>query len=387
MNLSYLVVPFEQFEKECLTIIEIGEDLVSNTNVSNTNSVDLDDNVTAWVGRCLKLLSESFADPNNDFLHGFKSARVQKYSFPNIGGTQKSDAVLKKELQQLVNVKIAWLQSTLKFLKFSGYIIDRVNHPSLSSLTTEEKMAILLYRLYILDDGYYHSAHMLFESSGVIVKNLEDIRGMVGVMEKNGFVRSQGGAGYDIAVSITTEGKIYVEKYKSEIMRLLEQPARSRLEQNPKPEIKQVFIVHGHNELMKSTVARFIEHLNLEAIILHEKASKGKTLIEKFSLHSDVHYAIVLLSADDRGFSKNESIDNSKLRARQNVIFELGFFIGKLGRENVHAIFEQLDNFDMPTDFAGVAMTPFDAAGGWKMQLINELKAAGAQLDLSRVFS
>ena len=98
-----------------------------------------------------------------------------------------------------------------------------------------------------------------------------------------------------------------------------------------------VFIVHGHNEKMKLAVARTIEKLKLNPIILHEQPSKGKTIIEKFTDNSEVAFAVVLLSADDISYNKDEKPENAKFRARQNVIFELGYFIGKLGRERVLA--------------------------------------------------
>jgi hypothetical protein len=112
----------------------------------------------------------------------------------------------------------------------------------------------------------------------------------------------------------------------------------------------QIFIVHGHNEEMKQSVARLIEKLDLKPLILHELANKGRTIIQKFIDHSNVGFAIVLMSADDYGFSKNDIPENAKLRARQNVILELGFFIGKLGAERVMAIFEKTDNFEIPSD-------------------------------------
>ena len=96
----------------------------------------------------------------------------------------------------------------------------------------------------------------------------------------------------------------------------------------------KVFIVHGHNETIKEKVARLLEKLNLEPIILHEQTNNGNTIIEKFEQHSDsVNFAIILLTADDEGKASKE--DNYKPRARQNVILEMGYFYGKLGRNRV----------------------------------------------------
>ncbi|MBK8483496.1 MAG: nucleotide-binding protein [Saprospiraceae bacterium] len=96
---------------------------------------------------------------------------------------------------------------------------------------------------------------------------------------------------------------------------------------------ENIFIVHGHDDRSKIEVARTIEKLGLNPIILSEQPNEGQTIIEKFELHSNVGYAIVILTADDLGKIKTEKDD--KYRARQNVILEMGYFIGKLGRSKV----------------------------------------------------
>lgn len=146
----------------------------------------------------------------------------------------------------------------------------------------------------------------------------------------------------------------------------------------------KVFIVHGHDEAMKSEVARIIEKLNLEAVILHEQEDKGFTVIEKFEENANqCNFAVVLLSPDDRGHSVQDSPDQSKLRARQNVILELGYFVGKLGRSKVLSLVKKApsEDLEIPSDFAGVIYTPYDVSGGWKMPLIKALKSAGYDID------
>ncbi|KKN26010.1 hypothetical protein LCGC14_0878980 [marine sediment metagenome] len=139
----------------------------------------------------------------------------------------------------------------------------------------------------------------------------------------------------------------------------------------------RIFIVHGKDNEMKISVARLIERLKLVAVILHEQPSEGKTIIEKFEKHSDVGFAVILLSPDDKGYSLEESIDDIKFRARQNVILELGFFYGKLGRGRVVVIYKEIENFEFPTDIAGVLYIPYDDKGKWMFDLIGELKAYG----------
>lgn len=104
------------------------------------------------------------------------------------------------------------------------------------------------------------------------------------------------------------------------------------------PNSSRVFVVHGHDNEMKQAVARILERLNLEAIILHEQPDRGLTIIEKIERFSDVGFAVVLLSPDDVGYSKADGHDAARPRARQNVVLELGYFAGKLGRENVVAL-------------------------------------------------
>jgi hypothetical protein len=97
---------------------------------------------------------------------------------------------------------------------------------------------------------------------------------------------------------------------------------------------KRVFVVHGHDDGAKEAVARYLERLGLEAIILHEKPNEGRTVIEKVEAFSDVGFAVVLLTPDDLGAAK-EDATSLKARARQNVVLELGYFLGKLKRSRV----------------------------------------------------
>lgn len=147
----------------------------------------------------------------------------------------------------------------------------------------------------------------------------------------------------------------------------------------------KVFIVHGHNESMKQSVARIVEKLELTPIILHEQSNLGNTVIEKFMTHSNVGFAIVLLSADDFGYSKSEGKDKARKRARQNVILELGFFIGKLGRNRVVALVEDSSDFEIPSDINGVIYISFDNVGKWKFDLLKELVDNGYNLDANKI--
>lgn len=140
-----------------------------------------------------------------------------------------------------------------------------------------------------------------------------------------------------------------------------------------------IFIVHGHNNEMKESVARFIEKLGLDPIILHEKPNKGMTIIEKIESFS-AHSAIILLSPDDIGNAKDKS-ENLLGRARQNVILELGYFMGKLGRNKVCAILK--DEVEKPSDFDGILYIPYNHS--WKVDLAKELRCMGFSIDMNKV--
>lgn len=148
------------------------------------------------------------------------------------------------------------------------------------------------------------------------------------------------------------------------------------------PASNDAFIVHGHNEGLKQTVARFVSQLGLNPIILHEKPNEGKTLIEKFEKHSNVPFAIILLTADDVGASKSQP-NSLKPRARQNVVGELFYFLAKLGRNKVCALYEE--EVELPSDLHGIAYTKLDPNAAWKFELAREMKAAGLTVDLNKV--
>lgn len=142
----------------------------------------------------------------------------------------------------------------------------------------------------------------------------------------------------------------------------------------------KVFIVHGHDNALKQEVARIVEKQGLEAIILSEQANQGKTIIEKIEENSDVGAAICLFTGDDYGRAKDATSEN--LRARQNVVFEAGYFMGKLGRGNVILIASP--DIEIPSDLQGVVYTNKDM---WQTDVLRELKAIGYNVDFNKLFA
>lgn len=145
------------------------------------------------------------------------------------------------------------------------------------------------------------------------------------------------------------------------------------------PTTNKVFIVHGHDGEARETVARFLEKMGFQAIILHEQANQGRTVIEKVEANGDVGFAVVLLTPDDVGSAKGGELEP---RARQNVLLELGYFIGRLGRAKVCAL--KRGELEIPSDFAGVVWEKMDNNSGWKLALARELKAAGHEVDVNK---
>lgn len=143
---------------------------------------------------------------------------------------------------------------------------------------------------------------------------------------------------------------------------------------------KKIFVVHGHDEGARESVARFLEKIGFKVIILHEQANRGRTVIEKVEANSDVSFAVVILTPDDEGAAKGGLPEP---RARQNVLLELGYFIGKLGRDKVCALKRGV--LEIPSDFAGVVWEAMDAGQGWKRALARELEAAGHAIDWNEV--
>src|SRR6185437_189755 len=144
-----------------------------------------------------------------------------------------------------------------------------------------------------------------------------------------------------------------------------------------------IFVVHGHARAALHETVRVLERgTGREVIVLHEQANAGRTILEKFEDHAAlVSFAVVLLTGDDEGGVRASS--NTHPRGRQNVIFELGFFFGKLGRQRVAVLLEE--NVERPSDIAGLVYITIDEAGAWKQTLARELEAAGISVDRARI--
>ncbi|WP_198361493.1 TIR domain-containing protein [Halomonas sp. N3-2A] len=182
------------------------------------------------------------------------------------------------------------------------------------------------------------------------------------------------------------ENKIH--RIESIIERLELIPVSGTLSSSPATESNKqkidrskVFIVHGHDNEAKLEVARFVTKIGFEPIIIHEQVSASKTIIEKIEAYSDVGFGVVIYSPCDVG-AKSDDAENLKGRARQNVVFEHGFLIGKLGRPNVCPLVK--GNVETPNDISGVVYTSMDNEN-WQLELAKELREAGYTVDMNKV--
>jgi len=198
----------------------------------------------------------------------------------------------------------------------------------------------------------------------------------------------------DVIMYVSPKDILHYDKYTKDITKNVMESAKELL--NTKKEhsdnnttadqkslnLSEVFVVHGRDEAAKHELSRFLEKLNLKPIILHEQASEGKTIIEKIEHYSNVQYGIVLYTPCDVG-SLNKKPYDLKLRARQNVVFEHGYLIGKLGRNRVCALVK--GKIELPTDISGIVYITMDDYQAWRLAIAKELRNAGYSIDMNLV--
>jgi len=171
--------------------------------------------------------------------------------------------------------------------------------------------------------------------------------------------------------SIGTSGVFEVHKYDPS----------TETDESPSPQ--SVFLIHGHDEGTKEKVARFLEKLGLSVVILHEQVNKGMTIIEKFENYAaNAGFAVALFTPDDIGYPM-ASAESKQPRARQNVVLEMGYFVGKLGRSRVCLLHK--GSVELPSDILGVVYAAIDDNNGWQLALARELRGAGYDIDLNKI--
>ncbi len=116
------------------------------------------------------------------------------------------------------------------------------------------------------------------------------------------------------------------------------------------------FIVHGHDHDAVSGIIDFLgEELGWPApVVLKDSPSKGRTICEKFEEYADdAELVFVLVTPDDFGFLAADNTQKEE-RARQNIIFELGYFYGLFGRKSGKVLLLQKGSTTLPSDLDGI---------------------------------
>ncbi|MCZ4345497.1 nucleotide-binding protein [Devosia neptuniae] len=145
---------------------------------------------------------------------------------------------------------------------------------------------------------------------------------------------------------------------------------------NALPQKPRVFIVHGRDDPLKIEVENYLRKIGVEPVILHEQDNRGRHLLTKFmEVAASCSAAVVLVAAEDLGRHTSET--DLQDRARQNVVLELGYFLGALGPKKTFMIVKGRP--EMPSDMQGIVHIPH--AGDWKKDLARELSGADIMID------
>ena len=252
--------------------------------------------------------------------------------------------------------------------------------------TNTDKIKTEIVNPYINEEEFFMDGYSLRKSAISRIKIVSSERSIKSIVDLRNYQRRESNRTSNVAIlsCYTKAGIIQSDELITDITNEILSEAKKELRKtrNISKESKltlnkkQIFIVHGHDDKLKLEVARFIEKLGLEAIILSEQANKGKTIIEKIEENTDVGYGIVLYTPCDKGGTADTPYEKMKLRARQNVIFEHGYLIGKLGRERVCALVD--GNIEYPSDINGVVYISYQDQ--WQHKISEELKSIGYKI-------
>ncbi|MDF2563034.1 MAG: hypothetical protein K0R99_4480 [Microbacterium sp.] len=222
----------------------------------------------------------------------------------------------------------------------------------------------------------------VFGEDSPIHRKLEEVRYSPSIWTENTDFAPYVRAGVQEAVGVLEAGKFELEIAADDGAGESVLPANATAEEPPPT---RVFIVHGQDDARKFELASLLQNITGEQpVILHQQPNGGRVLIEKLEEHGGgAGFAVVLLTGDDFGRAKQLDSSDDRARARQNVVFEMGFFFGLIGRERVAVLYEP--SVELPSDINGLVYTELDAAGGWKPKLASELHRAGIPVDWAKL--
>ena len=233
---------------------------------------------------------------------------------------------------------------------------------------------------------YEQGNHIMINGVYISLENLDRITILQTKENSKSVIKRQGETYLDIPSCNFTQIMTQSKDITDEIIKGPPGYKKSRTKENRSiMQSDRVFVVHGRDQALKNSLEIFLKEIGLTPIVLHRKPDEGLTILEKFEKYSNVGYAFVLLTPDDIGYpeEKHQEKENSEIerRARQNVIFEFGYFVGKLGRNRVCCVYRE--GTTLPTDVSGLLYKKvrgsIEEVG---YSIIKELTRAGYKLNM-----
>jgi predicted nucleotide-binding protein len=317
---AMLLIPKEELTEKLIMRIKIGEEFLRRQIQTRSQLSITQKEYEIWNDQNSVLLKLAFNEPDNEYRAG--------YDYINIKGTFFRDAFIEEER----DILFIDIRNKIEFLSQLVEKLPRIKYK-------QQKQA---YRQTKKDEVFLNDK----------------------VEEKKE------------ANQQAKKDEIFLDDKIEERKDAHQQTKKDEMTSNNK-----VFVVHGHNDEVKLNVVRTLEKLGIEPIILHEKGNEKNTLIELIENNSDVAFAIVLLSDDDVGKAQKDKELIS--RAGQNVILELGYFIGRLGIDRVCALHN--NKIELPGDKHDLVYISVDPSGHWQIDLAKKLKSAGYKLDINNI--
>jgi len=269
------------------------------------------------------------------------------------------------------------------FVTLAEHTIERLD--GLNQLTIRETAKLILEKAYdfYCRFGYDSSVQLQSDILGscIGVSNTVKIDSAIELLGNEGLLKDFAVMLGKTIFMISTNGIDTVEK--DIIKRKNNESKEFDMETKKRQTVNNVFLVHGRNDGTKAEVAAFLMKMKLKPIILHEQPNLGRTVIEKIEKYADVNAAVVLFTFDDFGRFRDEGADEP--RARQNVIFEAGYFVGKLGRENTIILYEE--GLTIPSDLSGYVYIQLDEKKRWHIELARELRAIGLDVNADNLIA